>query len=51
MLTELKRTIPRFLPGLVIFAMVLMLLILSGCGKKGPLYLPDKTDSTTQETP
>lgn len=24
------------------------LLLLSGCGQKGPLYLPDQTDTTTE---
>ncbi|MBU2712588.1 LPS translocon maturation chaperone LptM [Zooshikella sp. RANM57] len=35
----------------IIFSMVLLLL-LSGCGQKGPLYLPDDTEQqqTTEET-
>ncbi|WP_417581215.1 LPS translocon maturation chaperone LptM [Nitrincola sp.] len=25
------------------------LLLLSGCGQKGPLYLPDQPDTTTEQ--
>jgi len=36
---------------LPMIAAVLALLLLAGCGKKGPLYLPDRPSTPDQQQP
>lgn len=48
-ITLLLRPTPVLKKGLP-FMLILSCLILSGCGKKGPLYLPEETQSSPSTT-
>ena len=40
----------KYVTQAVLFTATLLIFSLSGCGNKGPLYLPDQVDRTSEET-